>query len=84
MKLKDGYIKLNEDLIDKNYKLERFDVIGYRQKGYKKILWTVLDGWHGRTVAALERRESMRIIYLHIKGPPKPRFETDKPYPFGY
>lgn len=82
--LSEEYIELEGDQIDKKYLLQRFDKILAKEKYDTKGIWTNLDGWHNRTVEQLEKMQHFKIIKLHIKGPPKPRFPTDKPFPFGW
>ncbi len=46
--------------------------------------WLGPGGWCGMTISPKCTVEHYTIIAVAVKGEPKPRFKTDKPWPFGY
>lgn len=74
-----GYILLDNKLL-KKYTLKYGDKIYYLHSNG----WVIIVGWAGYNYAKILKMDMIKILYIAIKGEGKPRFKTDKPYPFGY
>ena len=46
--------------------------------------WIGPGSWRGMTIPANCKLEGYRIDAVATREQPKPRFKTDKPWPFGY
>ena len=68
----EGYEILKE--IPDNYKVSRGEYVLIKGD----YSWQPVIGWHGN------RAKSIGAVYIAIEKPKKPRFPTDKPYPWGY
>jgi len=71
-----GYIKVT----DKNYRLKKYDRIWTSCCG-----WFIMESrWNGFTTDDFHVDKKCTGIVFYTKGEIRPRFKTDKPFPFGY
>ena len=67
-----------------NYILDKNDFICFKSLRIGYIYpWSFSNSWTGRTVKKV-RSLGYEILMVTSKEKPKPRFECDKPFPYGY
>jgi len=79
-----GYVLLDKEVAG-DYLFKIGDQIKLKNdRTWAATPWTTIGGWQGYSANRLIKSGDAKEIIVAVKGIPKPRFKTDKPYPFGY